>query len=108
MAKYANIESMIKEVMEDRENDPTIFHDEIERKIWEAEYDFAISTLESVTYSEDTIEIVHCKDCKHFKSRSRKNNYGLCDCPERQTNANAEFYPFAEDFCSYGEEREKF
>ena len=102
MAKYINVEELLEEVREDYKNDTNIYHSETERVVHNVTYEFAIDTIESATCLVDTVEIVRCKDCKYFKSRSRKNNYGLCDCSEKQTNANAEFYPFADDFCSYG------
>lgn len=49
-------------------------------------------------------EIVQCKNCMYFAEDNPKNHQGICNCGEKFTNYGAEFYPFADDFCSYGEE----
>lgn len=54
----------------------------------------------------DFVEVVRCKDCKYFIGE-HKNGQGICCCGIKDTNYNAEFYPYADDFCNYGERREE-
>ena len=57
-----------------------------------------------VPANADTVEVVRCKDCKHYD-----NSEGICWC-----HLNSKFYPgamdwhsFPEDgFCSYGERKD--
>ncbi len=55
----------------------------------------------------DVAEIVRCKDCKYFLDKQRKNHQGICMCGEKDTSYAAEFYPYADDFCSYGERKDE-
>lgn len=55
----------------------------------------------------DMQEIVRCKDCKYFLDKQRKNHQGICMCGEKDTSYAAEFYPYADDFCSYGERKDE-
>lgn len=55
----------------------------------------------------DVAEIVRCKDCKYFEDKQRKNHQGVCMCIEKDTSYASEFYPYADDFCSYGERKDK-
>lgn len=55
----------------------------------------------------DVAEIVRCKDCKYFEEEQRKNHQGVCMCGEKDTTHASEFYPYADDFCSYGERKDE-
>lgn len=57
--------------------------------------------------SADVVEVVRCKDCKYWDTRDSKGIQGICLCGEKDFYYGSEFYPFAYDFCSYGERREK-
>lgn len=51
----------------------------------------------------DAVEVVRCKDCKHYKTRNQSaywDNKALLCC----RSANVKVRP--EDFCSYGERKE--
>ena len=54
----------------------------------------------------DAVEVVRCKDCKYWDTRDSKGIQGICLCGEKDFYYGSEFYPFAEDYCSYGERRE--
>ncbi len=57
--------------------------------------------VEAITKSEaiDAVEVVRCKDCKHFCGFEHCKN-GICDVDSVSKRA---VYP--EDFCSYGERK---
>lgn len=57
--------------------------------------------------SEDAVKVVRCKDCKYFLDKQRKNHQGVCMCEVKDTTYAAEFYSYANDFCSYGERKEE-
>ena len=46
----------------------------------------------------DAVEVVRCKDCKHF------GGHGACHCHAADENGTPIFVR-EEDFCSYGERR---
>lgn len=52
--------------------------------------------------SADVVEVVRCKNCIYFTEEHR-NGQGICCCDNKDTNYNAEFKPYADDYCSYGE-----
>lgn len=55
----------------------------------------------------DVTEVVRCKDCKYFLDKQRKNHQGICMCGEKDTSYAADFYPYLDDFCSYGERKDE-
>lgn len=55
----------------------------------------------------DMQEVVRCKDCKYFLDKQRKNHQGICMCGEKDTSYASDFYPYADDFCSYGERKDE-
>ena len=55
----------------------------------------------------DVTEVVRCKDCKYFLDKQREYHQGICMCEEKDTSYAAEFYPYADDFCSYGERKDE-
>ena len=59
------------------------------------------------TPSADVKRVVRCKDCKYFLDKQRKNHQGICMCGEKDTSYAADFYPYADDFCSYGERKDE-
>ena len=54
----------------------------------------------------DVVEVVRCKDCKYFLDKRRENHQGICMCGEKDTSYAADFFPYADDFCSYGERKD--
>ena len=55
----------------------------------------------------DVTEVVRCKDCRYFLDKQRKNHQGICMCGEKDTSYSSDFYPYADDFCSYGERKDE-
>lgn len=72
-----------------------------------------IKTLEDVekivdfVSAVDVVPVVRCKDCKYFEPKNSLETQGVCMCGEKEMNYGGEFYPFADDYCSYGERRAK-
>ena len=70
---------------------------------WLGSYAEILDLVENAT-TVDAVEVVRCKDCKHYD-----NSEGICWC-----HLNSKFYPggsdwhsFPEDgFCSYGERKD--
>ena len=56
--------------------------------------DFVIDSQAAV----DAVEVVRCKDCKHFRRNLENDTY--CDCVGGLTG------PEENDFCSYGERKD--
>ena len=61
-----------------------------------------------VMKASDVVEVVRCRDCKHFHRAilecvdGNPSDWGICDCEW----FNSEDYDVTEnDFCSYGERR---
>lgn len=50
----------------------------------------------------DAVPVVRCKDCIYFEAKNSLKTQGICMCGEKEMNYGGEFYPFADDFCSYG------
>lgn len=59
----------------------------------------------NVATAIDFVEVVRCKDCIYWKDKNSKGTQGICLCGEKDMNYGCEFYPFANDFCSYGKPR---
>lgn len=55
----------------------------------------------------DAVEVVRCKDCAYFNAKNSLETQGICMCGEKEMNYGGEFYPFSDDFCSYGERKEE-
>lgn len=55
----------------------------------------------------DMQEVVRCKSCKYFLDRQSKNHQGICMCEGKETVYGSEFYPYADDFCSFGERKDE-
>lgn len=55
---------------------------------------------------EDVLKIVRCKDCQYWNTRDSKGIQGICLCGKKDYYYGSEFYPFADDFCSYAERKE--
>ena len=55
----------------------------------------------------DVAEVVRCKDCQYWQDKNSKGTQGICLCGEKDVNYGGEFYPFANDFCSYGTPKER-
>lgn len=50
----------------------------------------------------DVVEVVRCCECQYWESKNSINSQGICICGEMEMNYGGEFYPFRNDFCSYG------
>ena len=55
----------------------------------------------------DAVSVVRCKDCVYFNAKNSLETQGICMCGEKEMNYGGEFYPFADDFCSYGERKKE-
>lgn len=55
--------------------------------------------------SKDLVEVVRCKNCQYWQDKNSKRTQGICLCGEKDMNYGGEFYPLANDFCSYGKSR---
>lgn len=55
----------------------------------------------------DAVPVVRCKDCTYFNAKNSLETQGICMCGEKEMNYGGEFYPFADDFCSYGKRKEE-
>ena len=62
------------------------------KRIHEA-FTLAIETLQA-----DTVEVVRCKDCKHYKPFDKSKKF---DCPQGL------YAVFENDYCSHGERSEE-
>lgn len=72
---------------------------------WESEikglYDALIILNDTPTV--DAVEVVRCKDCKHWRMTVSTGTYGECMCDDMETNV---LYTMADDYCSHGERKE--
>ena len=68
-------------------------------------FDDAMLEIED-TITADVVEVVRCCDCKYWQDKNSKGTQGICLCGEKDMNYGGEFYPFSNDFCSYGERKE--
>ena len=55
----------------------------------------------------ESVEITRCKDCQYWQDKNSKGTQGICLCGEKDMNYGGEFYPFVNDFYSYGTPKEK-
>ena len=55
----------------------------------------------------DVVEVVRCKDCEYYEPKNSIGTQGICNCGEMEMNYGGKFYPFANDFCSYGTPKER-
>lgn len=55
----------------------------------------------------ELVEITKCKDCQYWQDKNSKGTQGICLCGEKDMNYGGEFYPFENDFCSYGIPKER-
>ena len=53
----------------------------------------------------DAVEVVRCNDCQYWQDKNSAGTQGICLCGEKDMNYGGEFYPLANDYCSYGERR---
>ena len=98
MAKYIEREVLITKI---KENAMTKFD-------WSETID--IDDLKQVIQdvpTADVVEVVRCKDCEYWQDKNSKSTQGVCLCGEKNMNYGGEFYPFANDFCSYGTPKER-
>lgn len=68
--------------------------------------DFTYSVADCPYYQNaaDVVEVVRCKDCKHYD----KHGYKICALHSEQPDqfgAGVNIYMESDDFCSYGERR---
>ena len=66
-------------------------------------YNALINQLITKQPAADVVEVVRCKDCEYWQSKNSKDTQGVCLCGDKDMNYGGEFYPFASDFCCYGE-----
>lgn len=69
-------------------------------------YKSSVKRVLTQAHTADVVEIVRCKDCKYWDANDSKRMQGICLCGKKHFYYGSEFYPFAEDFCSYGERKE--
>ena len=55
----------------------------------------------------ELVEITRCKYCQYWQDKNSKGTQGICLCGEKDMNYGGEFYPFENDFCSYGTPKER-
>ena len=55
----------------------------------------------------DAVEVVRCKDCKHYLEFRTKRNKQLMRMCYRMGKNDMEYYVKPDDFCSYGELKEE-
>ena len=53
----------------------------------------------------DAVEVVRCKDCKHYRARGTHGNSAKWDCKKLMCCRSANISVKPDDFCSYGERR---
>ena len=58
-------------------------------------------------YSDAMATIVRCCECQYWESRNSINSQGICRCEKMDMNYSGEFYPFRNDYCSYGERKDE-
>ena len=61
----------------------------------------------NIDLGENVVEVVRCKDCQYWQDKNSKGTQGICLCGKKDMNYSGEFYPFENDFCSYGERKDK-
>ena len=71
-------------------------------------YNALINQLITKQPADDVVKVVRCKDCRYWKDKNSKGTQGICNCGEMDMNYGGEFYPFANDFCSYAERKNEF
>lgn len=54
----------------------------------------------------DVVEVVRCRDCKHFVDEDETDMLGLCTCKRIAIAYNGELYPERDFYCAYGERSE--
>lgn len=92
-AEYDKIAEEVKDKkMKDRE---------YEEKVAQIRDDYSVGLGE--VKDPDVVKVVRCKDCKYYTKTSQ--NRKACFCFEKDTSFMTEFYPFEDDFCSYGERK---
>lgn len=66
----------------------------------------ALEDYVSIPEKEDAVEVVRCKDCKHY-SNGGGTVRGKCYCEDHDIAAyeGYRFYVKEDDFCSHGERR---
>lgn len=55
---------------------------------------------ENQTPAADVVEVVRCKDCAYYKN-------GLCMCGEKETSYATDLFQKPDDYCSYGERKDR-
>lgn len=56
--------------------------------------------------TRDLVEVVRCKDCEYYETKNSLGTQGICMCGEKEMNYAGEFYPYENDYCSYGVRKE--
>lgn len=50
----------------------------------------------------DAVQVVRCKECKHWSGNEKMHNNHLC---KRAQDQNIDYWTRGDDFCSYGERK---
>lgn len=75
-----------------------------------------VSKDKTVSYTNDVVEVVRCKDCIHWDRDTLKHQLNdfrewdeaECEClAERDGYNEVDHYVESDDYCSYGERKEK-
>lgn len=98
MSEYIDIKAAIKRFNE--------LHGETNTLLNCYNADWIISFFETLS-TVNVAEVVRCKDCNYFLDKQKENHQGICMCGEKDTSYAADFYPYADDFCSYGERKDE-
>ena len=79
--------------------------DELTRRV-NAAVHTKIQRLIADTPTVDAVEVVRCKDCKHYKEFRTKRNKQIMRLCYRMGKNDMEYSVKPDDFCSYGERKE--
>ena len=76
--------------------------------MWKDRCDYMVVRVTNIMNlpTADVVEVVRCNDCIYWQDKNSKGTQGICLCGEKDMNYGGEFYPFANDFCSYGKRKE--
>ena len=88
MSRYVNVDELLNRLPDD------------------LPYKASVKRVLTQAPTADVVEVVRCKDCKYWDTRDSEGIQGICLCGEKDFYYGSEFYPFADDYCSYGERSE--
>lgn len=100
ISRKALLKELRKELRECRKDGDEFGGESI---LWAEGIEFAIDAAKQIP-SVDAVEVVRCKDCKHYDS----HGYKICklhSVEASQFGSGENIYMERDDFCSYGERR---